>query len=486
MSADAVTRRPAVARLRTGIDGLDAITGGGLLAGGVYIVQGAPGCGKTVLANHVCFNLVARGARAVYVTMLAESHARLMQHMRAMSFFDDAAIPDSLYYVSAFDALRSGGLPAVISLLRGEVRTHEAQLLVLDGLLVAAHAAESEQAMKMFVSELQAHSVLTGCSTLLLASLTAERPSSPEQTMVDGIVALADRALGPRRERAIEVVKFRGGATLRGPHAFRIGDDGITVYPRLESVYASARGGTVSREVTSTGIEGLDAMIHAGGLPRGSITALAGYAGAGKTTLALHFLGASSPEEPGLLFGFYESPEFLVEIARTFGVDLQRLHAQGAVRFAWQRFGEHMLDELAYRLLDAVREHRIRRVVIDGFGGFLVTPGYAERSTVFMSALANALRELGATTLWTIESDDPRDGMPLVPTPGLSALADAMLTLHVREVGDQVRRFVSIGKIRNSTYDHRVREVLLTAEGLHVDRRTGDAGPGERTAQAGP
>ena len=36
-------------RLETGIAGLDTILGGGVFEGGIYIIQGAPGAGKTIL-----------------------------------------------------------------------------------------------------------------------------------------------------------------------------------------------------------------------------------------------------------------------------------------------------------------------------------------------------------------------------------------------------------------------------------------------------
>ena len=60
---------------------------------GVYIVQGPPGAGKTILANQTCFNHAATGGHAVYVTLLAESHSRMFAHLRRMAFFDESAIP---------------------------------------------------------------------------------------------------------------------------------------------------------------------------------------------------------------------------------------------------------------------------------------------------------------------------------------------------------------------------------------------------------
>lgn len=48
-------------RLLTGIDGLDALLKGGLVAGASYIVQGPPGAGKTILANQLACEHVRKG-----------------------------------------------------------------------------------------------------------------------------------------------------------------------------------------------------------------------------------------------------------------------------------------------------------------------------------------------------------------------------------------------------------------------------------------
>jgi circadian clock protein KaiC len=71
----------------TGIPGLDTVLRGGFLKAGIYIVRGEPGTGKTIFGNQFCFNHVAAGHRAVYVTLLAETHDRMMLHMQTMSFF---------------------------------------------------------------------------------------------------------------------------------------------------------------------------------------------------------------------------------------------------------------------------------------------------------------------------------------------------------------------------------------------------------------
>lgn len=472
------TLPPPLARTPTGIPGLDEVTGGGLMRAGVYIVQGAPGAGKTILANQMAFGHAATGGRVAYVTMLAESHARLFQHLSAFSFYRDAAIPEQVFFVSAFDALRRDGLAGVVALLRGEMRARQAGLLVLDGLVMAASAAASTDALKLFVSDIQSYASAVGCTTLLLTSDDADRPVSAEQTMVDGILLLRERAWAAQRERNLEVVKFRGSATLRGNHSFRIGDDGIRVFPRLESARRESPGDAIRPQTIDTGIEGLDRMLGAG-LRRGTMTAITGYTGTGKTTFALHFAARATPAEPCLWFSFYESPEFLVDIAAALGLDLGALRRSGALHFLWQPFGENLLDELAYRLIDTVAAAGARRVVIDGIGGFIAEPAFAERGGAFLASLANALRRLGATTWLLVEETRADRPTEPVSTPTMSAICDNMIRLCHRHDG-RMRHFLTVDKARGARADDRLRRLRLDQGRLRVDHGSDDTGDDKR------
>lgn len=457
---------PQLPRVSTGVPGLDEVTGGGFLQSGVYIFQGAPGAGKTILANQIVHRHAAGGGHVVYVTLLAESHGRLLQHMEGFGFFEVDALPEKVYYVSAFDALRSGGLPAVVELLRSEMRSHRAGIVVLDGLVMAASAAESDEELKIFVSDIQAHSTLSGCTTLLLTSEHADRPVSAEQTMVDGILLLRERSYGPRRERNIEVVKFRGSNTLRGNHAFQIGPAGITIYPRLEARGREAADDTVLPEGVTTGVHGLDAMFDIGGYGRGSVTAVTGTSGSGKTSLGLHFLAQAGAQDKALYVSFYESPALLLRTMKLLGIARPDAVDAGHVEFMWQPFGENLLDALAERVLERVRSRGITRLVIDGVGGFMAAPAYGERGGPFLAALTNALRSTGATTLMVVEESD-LGVYRVLDTPTLSAVADTVLQLQVR-TDRSIRRFLAVRKSRVSHCDLRVREVVLTPTGLGI------------------
>ena len=131
----------ALDRVPSGIAGLDTILGGGFLKGGLYIVQGTPGTGKTTLANQICFNHAARGGQALYITLLAEYHARMMQHLGSMSFFDivEDPRPDQLHQRLRHPA--PGGLRRVcLTCCAGRSSTRKATVLILDGFATAQRA----------------------------------------------------------------------------------------------------------------------------------------------------------------------------------------------------------------------------------------------------------------------------------------------------------------------------------------------------------
>jgi circadian clock protein KaiC len=261
----------SIAHVPSGIAGLDAVLQGGFLQGGLYIIQGTPGVGKTILGNQICFDHVAKDARALYVTLLAENHARMLLHMRQLGFFDDKRIPKSLSYISGFRALEEEGLKGLLTLVRREIQAHDASVLVIDGLVAAHESAPSDYEFKKFIHELQTLAGALGCTMFLLTSAQSQF-ISPEHTMVDGLISLTDELHGGQAIRHLEVQKFRGSGYLRGRHAFRITSAGITVFPRIESIYNHPKhdhpNGT---KRVSSGVKKLDTMLG-GGFPAATTT----------------------------------------------------------------------------------------------------------------------------------------------------------------------------------------------------------------------
>ncbi|HYF60272.1 MAG TPA: ATPase domain-containing protein [Burkholderiaceae bacterium] len=466
-------------RVPTHVAGLDDLLEGGLFKGGVYFIQGRPGVGKTTLANQVCFGHLRHGGRALYVTLLAESHARMLQHLRTHSYFDSRAVSREIVYISPFRELEEQGLKGLISLVGREAARHKASLLVLDGLVTATDTAESEQEMRRFVHALQAFGTLHGCTVLLLTS-NHERQERAERTMVDGIVHLTDKTFGPRTERRIQIHKFRGTRVVRGEHSFCITDDGIVVYPRLESVAREAADRDGERAFATTGLPGLDRMISGGGVPEASATLVAGPSGVGKTSLALSFLGASRPSEPGLLLGFIESPARLRARARRLGIPLEALEADGSATLHRSPPDDHALDQIGHDLLRAVDRHRARRLVVDGLGGFFETPAYAERGLRFLRGLLDELRGRGVTSLFTVDTGGAIVERADARADEIASTFDTIVALRFVRSPELVARRIMILKADGSDFDPSIRPFTLADGRLTVEPAPG-GGSTERT-----
>lgn len=456
-------------RLRSGIAGLDTLLKGGFISGASYIIQGRPGSGKTILANQVGFSHVRDGGRVLFATLLAEPHERLFQFLSTLSFFDESRIGEEIQFVSAFDTLENDGLDEVVRLLRREITRQKSTVMIVDGLLNARSRAESPIDTKKFISELQGHAAFAGCTVLFLTSSQLDE-GSPEHTMVDGIIEMGEEPAGVRSVRWIKLRKTRGSGAISGAHECEITRDGLVVYPRLESVFARpSREETETVSLTGSGVPTLDTAIG-GGLVASSVTLVLGPSGVGKTSFGIQFLGACTPEEPALHFGFFETPPRLRMKAAALGKDFKALEASGALSIVHKPKSEGALDQLGFELLHLVEERKIKRVFIDSLGGMARVAAAPSRLMAFFSTLMEQLRAMGVTVMAAWETSTLLGRDSDVEVPQLSGVADNLLLIRFEDSVSELKRVLSILKVRDNEYDPSLMELFIRSDGMQVAR----------------
>ena len=127
-----------------------------------------------------------------------------------------------------------------------------------------------------------------------------------------------------------------------------------------------------------------------------------------------------------------------------------------------------ILDELAHRLLDAVRKRGVRGLLIDGVSGFQQAALELERIVRFWSALSHELRALGVTTMHTLEMPTLTGVGIRPPGSDISALAEAMVLLRYVELRSRLCRLISASKVRVGAFDPTLREFSITDAGVVV------------------
>ena len=462
--------RLALERVATGIPGLDEVLQGGFLRGASCLISGKPGTGKTTLGNQLAYHVAANDGVALFVTIVAEAHDRMLMHLASFDFFDPDVVGQRVHYFSLVNNLSEGGLAGGLSELRRLVRAHGATLLVIDGAARFEDYATSQPALFTFVAQLIAELAIFDCTTVLLAQPnTAGDALHSVESLVDGILILEDRSFEMGDSRLLRLLKMRGSMILRGWHEFAISGSGIEVYPRLESAPATTRPDrTVRQRRLPLGIDGLDTILQ-GGLLTGSTTLVAGPPGIGKTTLGLHFIAEGTERgEQGLIASFGEAPERLMSKADGLGLGLRDAIGSGRVQTAWQPIPGLPLDAWASRVVATVMEHHPQRLMIDGLTELVRLTPFPNRLPAFLAALGHFLRTHGVTAILTAETATAEAGELEIPFPDAAAMLDNAILLRYVEPRSRLHRLMSVLRVRESGFDPTVREFTITDRGIEV------------------
>jgi circadian clock protein KaiC len=258
------------------------------------------------------------------------------------------------------------------------------------------------------------------------------------------------------------VTKLRGSDFRSGRHAYRLSEDGITVFPRLADP-VMAVDYRLGDERMSTGIAPLDRMLADGYVP-GSATLVAGPSGVGKTLMGLHFIfdGAGS-DEPGVIATLQENPIQLERIARGFGWALD----DERVAVMYRSPNDVYIDEWVYELLDLVESTSAKRVLIDGLSDLQYATPDPVRFREFIYSLTQRLSRRGVSPVMTSELPDLFH-LGRLAEYGISHLSDNVILLQYLHTDTRLRRTVTVLKSRGSAHDPEIREFDISADGIVV------------------
>jgi len=267
--------------------------------------------------------------------------------------------------------------------------------------------------------------------------------------------------------RKLRVNKMRGQGHMTGAHTMRIADDGIRVYPRLLPPLADDRlpGTPIDRDPRRipTGTPGLDELLH-GGLPQGHTILVTGSTGAGKTIMATRFLQAGAAQGEKSVAVYFEKGT-----ARLRNAELAGLVQAGHVTVLETRSLSLSVEELLDELLGAIERTGATRVVIDSLSeiGLYLAPEVRMDLRVAVFRTLSALAKRGVSAMVTVGMED--DYTRLVFSPDeLCFLTDAVLSLRFVEYEGELRKFMTVVKVRGCDHSTDLREYRITAEGIEV------------------
>ena len=469
-------KNPAVTKLETGISSLDIIAKGGLPRNRTTLISGTAGSGKTVFAVQFLAAGIERGEPGVFVTF-EESAANIRENMHSfgwdmakweaegkLTFVDASPDPD-------IDTVESGGfdLGALVARVQNAVKKVKATRVSVDS-LGAVFSQFSDQSMvrgELF----RIASALKGMG--VTAVLTAERTDDHgpiarfgvEEFIADNVMILRNALEDETRRRTIEILKFRGCDHQKGEYPFTIVPKGGVIVIPLSAMQLSMKSSTAR---ISSGNAELDEMCG-GGLFRDSVTLVSGATGTGKTLTMSQFLqGGAAAGEKCLLLAFEESRDQLVRNATGWGFDFDKMERDGMLRVVCDYPDVSGLEDWLVTIQAIINDFKPRRVALDSLSA-LENVGTVKAFREFVIGLTSFIKHQEITGLFTSTTGSLMGGDSITES-HISTLTDSIILLRYVEMFGEMKRGLTVLKMRGSAHDKAIREFTIGKGGMQMGR----------------
>jgi circadian clock protein KaiC len=345
----------------SGIAYLDKILGGGLPKPSLILIAGSVGVGKTSLALQSLSAAAANGEKALYIPITSQSAEKLMDYLHNYTFFTDNI------NVHPVDRSTAEKDPLTTLLDIGAIMASTNPDRVVINPLTTLGFGFSIGEVRRFYYSFDAMLQDWSAQTMITGELSRqEANNSILSHIVDGVIYLDQTTIGNRTIRKMDIIKMRGvGETsdITRSCEFKIETEGIRIFPKLEPAISNRQLGN---HQLSTGVRGLDSMMH-GGIPSQSTVLAIGGPGTGKTLLGLQFIMTGLElGEPGMIILFEEREDQLIYEASRMGWNLRGFMDSGLLKIIYAYPRDISPDEHNLEIKSQVEDISVKRLLYDG------------------------------------------------------------------------------------------------------------------------
>jgi circadian clock protein KaiC len=446
----------------SGVKGLDKVLEGGFLRPSIVLIAGTAGTGKTTMVMQSLFNSARNEEICMYITALSEPIAMINNFMSKFSFYNISLLgKGNVKYVPIDIDIIHKGSGAIIKEIERNIETIKPDRIAIDPVNVFA-LGEDAGSQRQFYYDF--FTSMKGWNSLVLLTGEFTQDALINSTlgyMVDGMIYISYEPFYEKNIRYLNVLKMRGQEFNGGKHSCKINKDGFNVYPRIRATDMTA----ISNERISTGIKGLDKMIG-GGFIKGSSILISGSSGTGKTILGIQFImDGLSKNEPGIIISFEEDVEQIRANSNMFNWNLQEFENRNFLRMISPL--EYDAYELALQIEERIDEIKAKRLLLDGTSRLQrMLPQYAQLPE-YMGTISKILKNKKLTAVYTNETSNLTGAMQITGT-GISPFLDTIILLRYVEIKSEMRKAISVLKMRGSDHDKEIREIVINKNGAEI------------------
>jgi circadian clock protein KaiC len=240
--------------LKTDISGFDELFAEkGIPAGSSVLIAGGPGTGKSTFCRQICFNLVSKGRKCMYVSF-EESKENIIKSMKNFGWDIEKYVSSGdllIQNINPLDILRmkfgsiggSGSATELSYKIKPLVipKDFHPDVIAVDSLsAIIAASLTKDKNYRVYLQQLFSFFEETGAISLLITETdpipTRYSDTGIEEFLADGIIVLYNIKKKDARENAIEVLKMRNCKHEKKIVSMEINDKGIKVFPEKRVV----------------------------------------------------------------------------------------------------------------------------------------------------------------------------------------------------------------------------------------------------------
>ncbi|TGE28636.1 circadian clock protein KaiC [Hymenobacter metallicola] len=463
---------PKLPKAPSGIEGLDEITEGGLPLGRPTLICGSAGCGKTLMGIEFLVRGIQDYNEPGVLMTFEESAAELAANVTSLGFDlpqlqAEKKLRIDQVHVDRSEIEETGeyDLEGLFIRLGHAIDSIGAKRVVLDTIEALFSGFPNEGVLRSEIRRLFRWLKDKGVTTVI----TAERGEGTltrqglEEYVSDCVILLDNRVIDQITTRRLRIVKYRGSTHGTNEYPYLIMESGISVLP----VTSLQLNHEVSDTIVSSGIPALDEMFGRRGFYKGSSVLITGTAGTAKTTLAATFAAEICRTHGRCLFlAFEESPQQLVRNMQSVSINLAPYLENGQLLIEATRPTLNGLERHLVSIHKLIREFRPDAVVIDPISN-LISVGNLSEVKSMLIRLIDFLKVNNITALFT-SLISGRNIQQEMTEEGVSSLVDTWISVRDLEGIGERNRGISILKSRGMSHSNKVREFLVTEQGIHL------------------
>lgn len=469
--------RTAVPKLPTEIPGFDLIAYGGLPEGRSTLLSGTSGSAKTVFAcQFLAEGIRRRGEAGVFVTF-EESPDAIRKNMEGFNW--DIAAWEKAGKWAFVDVSPHPGpetiitgpydLGALLIRIENAVRKTGARRISLDSLGGIFAQLGDSNIVRNELFRIVAALRTMGVTSIITAERTEEYGQVSrfgiEEFVTDNVLILRNGLEQEKRRRTIEILKFRGSPHQKGQFPFTVSpNQGVVVIP-LSAIELKQKSTDVR---IRSGVPELDRMCG-GGFFRDSIILLSGATGTGKTLATTLFIaGGVEAGERSLLFAFEESRDQLFRNATGWGIDFDKMEAAGKLKVVCEYPETGSVEDHLIAMKAVVDEFKPQRIAIDSLSA-LERVATVKSFREFAIGLTSYIKDKNVAGLFTATSSSLLGGSSVTET-HISTITDSIILLRYVEMHGEMRRGITVLKMRGSGHEKDIREFTIDGKGMHIGK----------------